>query len=113
MIKMPSETWSLSPKRNFITPEPGEDLYDRLPYERNYDICNSTHVKMESGNIIKFYESKENKKSFSIPNRDDEFENIVAASQKQRTQQLKEKEPAGALPDDVFDDVAMEIPEEL
>ena len=112
MIKMPSETWSLSPKRTFTSPEPGEDLYDRLPYVRNFDICNGTHVKMESGNIIKFYESKENKKNFSIPNRDDEFENIIAASQKKRAQQLEAKKSADLLPDDVFDDVPTEIPEE-
>ena len=79
---MPSETWSLSPKHTFITHEPGEDLYDRLPYQRNFDECNSSHIAMESGNILKFYTCKESRKGYSVPNRDDVFLDLIAEQEK-------------------------------
>jgi hypothetical protein len=37
---------------------------------------------MESGNIYKFYTCKESRKSYSIPNRDDEFMDLVAQKSK-------------------------------
>jgi hypothetical protein len=82
MSKMPSETWNLSPKHTFMDYEPGETFYNNLPYKRNYDQCNSSHVMMESGNIYKFYTCKESRKSYSIPNRDDEFMDLVAQKSK-------------------------------
>ena len=91
MIKMPSETWSLSPKHTFLDHEPGDDLYDKLPYIRNYDQCNSSHVTMESGNIYKFYDCKESKKGYAIPNKDDIFLDLIAKQKKQDKESDKAK----------------------
>jgi len=91
MIKMPSETWSLSPKRTFVSSEPGADLYDRLPYQRNYNMCNEEHVAMESGNIVKFYDCKESRKNYKIPNKDDEFIEMLAARQS-KTEAIDKKD---------------------
>lgn len=88
MIKMPSDTWNLSPKHTFADHEPGDDLYDKLPYQRNYDQCNSSHIAMESGNVYKFYDCKESRKSYKIPNQDDRFMELVAKHQKEKPEVL-------------------------
>lgn len=31
------------------------DLYDNLPYARNFDFCNGALDKCKSGNVIKYY----------------------------------------------------------
>ena len=31
-------------------------FYDSLPYVRDYNLCNWTPLRMQSGNIIKFYQ---------------------------------------------------------
>lgn len=84
MIKMPSDTWSLSPKHTFSIHEPGDDLYDNLPYQRNYDLCNENHITMESGNIYKFYDCKESRKSYAVPNQDDIFMELLAERQEKK-----------------------------
>ena len=94
MIKMPSETWSLSPKHTFLNREPGEEFYDKLPYIRNYDQCNSDHITMESGNIYKFYDCKERKKGYRIPNKDDIFFDLIAKQQKEKEQRDTSKKEA-------------------
>lgn len=89
MSKMPSETWNLSPKHTYLYHEPGLDLYDKLPYIRNHDLCNSDHISMESGNIYKFYDCKESRKGYSIPNKDDIFMDLI--SKQQAKAEKKEK----------------------
>lgn len=89
MIKMPSETWSLSPKHTYIPSTPEDKFYDNLPYERNYDHCNSDHITMESGNILKFYSCKESKKSYAIPNQDDVFMELIAKQQHNKDSEEK------------------------
>ncbi len=31
------------------------DMYDRMPYIRDIEICRNEHIGMISGNIIKYY----------------------------------------------------------
>ncbi len=88
MIKMPSDTWNLSPKHTFTNHESSDDMYDNLPYKRNYDQCNESHIAMESGNIYKFYDCKESRKSCKIPNQDDRFLELVAKHQKAKPEVL-------------------------
>lgn len=83
MIKMPSDTWNLSPKHIFTNPQAGSDIYDHLPYVRNHDLCNESHIAMESGNVCKFYECKESRRSYKVPNQDDRFFELVAKHQKE------------------------------
>ena len=33
-------------------------FYDKLPYVRDYDLCNWKPLRLFSGNIIKFYQYK-------------------------------------------------------
>lgn len=49
-------------------------MYDSLPYERDYDMCNG--AIMVSGNIIKFFRCSQ-AEPFTVSNRDHEFDKII------------------------------------
>lgn len=48
-------------------------MYDNLPYERNADECNSSHVMLYSGNVVKYYVCSVGDE-LPISNMDDEIE---------------------------------------
>ncbi|WP_455716762.1 hypothetical protein [Anaerosporobacter sp.] len=35
------------------------NMYDKMPYSSNYDLCNSNTVCLQSGNLLKFYRVNE------------------------------------------------------
>lgn len=60
-------------------------MYDKLPYKRNYDACNAEHIRMESGNVLKYYRIN-NGDTYEVKNQDETFEKRIAL------QKRKEKE---------------------
>lgn len=36
------------------------DMYDKMTYVRNVDVCNTGSVAMETGNVCKFFRCKSN-----------------------------------------------------
>ncbi len=44
-------------------------MYDHLPYDRDEDLCNISSVKLESGNLIKYWRCK-SKDSIPIVNKE-------------------------------------------
>lgn len=60
-------------------------MYDKLPYKRNYDACNAEHIRMESGNVLKYYRIN-NGETYEVKNQDETFEKRIAL------QKRKEKE---------------------
>ena len=53
-------------------------MYDNLPYERDSDYCNIEKVTLVSGRVIKFYLCLNQQEFFSIDNKDDVIEDILA-----------------------------------
>ncbi|MCI8377554.1 MAG: hypothetical protein HFH72_03435 [Lachnospiraceae bacterium] len=53
-------------------------MYDNLPYERDSDYCNIEKVALVSGRVIKFYLCLNQQEFFSIDNKDDVIEDILA-----------------------------------
>lgn len=44
--------------KNYTT---NDSFYYKLPYIRDYDLCNTVGVRLFSGNIVKFYQYKMDK----------------------------------------------------
>ena len=53
-------------------------MYDKLPYQRDSDYCNVEKLALVSGRVIKYYLYINQPESFSINNKDDEIEDILA-----------------------------------
>ncbi len=51
-------------------------LYDNLPYERTWELCNETTVGMYSGNVVKAFQYIL-QEPFAINNHDDDFEMMI------------------------------------
>lgn len=63
-------------------------MYDNLPYQRDSDFCGIQQVAMYSGHIIKYYLCLNQAEAFSINNRDDEIENILARVKKKEAERI-------------------------
>lgn len=76
-------------------------MYDKLPYNRDISLCGAGSVRMESGNLVKYY-SYEIKESKNIENHDDDFlqrlreKQLQEERRKKSLEQLKE-EPESKL----------------
>lgn len=68
-------------------------MYDKLPYKRNYDACNAEHIRMESGNVLKYYRISTGE-AYEVKNHDETFAKRIA-----RKQQRKKEEPVVDLGD--------------
>ncbi len=53
-------------------------MYDNLPYERDSDYCNIEKLALVSGHVIKFYLYYNQTDVFTIDNKDDRIEEILA-----------------------------------
>lgn len=54
-------------------------MYDKLPYQRDSDYCNVEKLALISGRVIKYYLYYYNQpETFSIDNKDDIIDNILA-----------------------------------
>ena len=79
----------------------GIDMYDKLPYQRNSDVCNSGAVAMFSGHIIKYYLCLNQEEAFEINNHDDEIEQILRRIRQEELSRLEESaNPQTAVPAD-------------
>lgn len=56
-------------------------MYDKLPYKRNYDACNAEHIRMESGNVLKYYRINTAGDSYEVKNQDETFKKRIAQKQ--------------------------------
>ena len=85
----------------------GIDMYDKITYKRDADICNASTLALYSGHIIKYYLCNNQEEEFPIDNRDDQIEQIL--------QKIREQEALRKLPeqgDEVLDTPTEDITEE-
>lgn len=55
----------------------GITMYDNLPYCRDVDHCNSSHVRMCSGHIIKYFMCQDQEGCYSVDNRDAQTQQLL------------------------------------
>lgn len=53
-------------------------MYDKLPYQRDSDYCNVEKLALISGRVIKYYLYYTQPETFSIDNKDDIIDQILA-----------------------------------
>ncbi len=53
-------------------------MYDNLPYQRDSDYCNAEKLCMISGRVVKYYLCLNQPEAYTINNKDDEIEEILA-----------------------------------
>ncbi len=53
-------------------------MYDKLPYQRDSDYCNIEKLALISGHVIKYYLYYSQPEKFSIDNKDDIIDKILA-----------------------------------
>lgn len=53
-------------------------MYDKLPYQRDSDYCNIEKLALVSGRVIKYYLYYNQPETFSIDNKDDIIDKILA-----------------------------------
>ncbi len=73
-IKYPSEA-----QRPYDTSlENNSSMYDKLPYQRNTDLCNASTIQLNSGNLLKYYRCYGGEEAREINTKDDSFSSIVS-----------------------------------
>lgn len=101
----------------------GIDMYDKLPYQRDYDLCNASTLALYSGHIIKYYLCNNKEDGFPVDNRDDRIEQILREIREQealRRLPAQEEEITAAPTQDIteeqiqtlLEDSGEEIPED-
>lgn len=71
----------------------GIDMYDNLPYQRDYDVCNASTLALYSGHIIKYYLCNNQEDGFPVDNHDDQIEQILKKiSEQEALRHLPEQE---------------------
>lgn len=53
-------------------------MYDKLPYQRNSDMCNASTLALNSGNLVKYYRCNIPQEAKKIDNQDEKFSTIVS-----------------------------------
>lgn len=56
-------------------------MYDNLPYKRDSDYCNAEKLCLNSGRVIKYYLCLNQPEAYTIDNKDNEIEEILAKEQ--------------------------------
>lgn len=64
-------------------------MYDKLPYQRNYDRCNGSMVTLVSGNMIKFFRCTSTE-PVQIQTQDENFSSILSAHAQQEAKERAE-----------------------
>lgn len=54
-------------------------MYDKLPYQRNADMCNASTLALNSGNLVKYYRCNPAAEAKEIDTQDTHFSEIVHA----------------------------------
>ena len=73
-IKYPSEAqkpYDTSLENNF-------SMYDKLPYQRNAELCNASTIRLNSGNLLKYYRCYGDTEAKEISTQDDVFSSIIS-----------------------------------
>lgn len=81
-------------------------MYDKLPYQRNIDLCNASTLALNSGNLVKYYRCANAPEAKEIDTRDNRFSSIVSEHLKEQEEayrRLHTQYPTlyGALPDNM------------
>ena len=66
----------------------GITMYDRLPYQRDSDVCNDSTRALFSGHVIKYYLCNNTETAFAVDNQDDKIEQILQKVQQEEQARL-------------------------
>lgn len=67
-------------------------MYDSLPYKRDSDYCNSEHLCLYSGKIIKYFSCHNKTDNFVINNHDDDMQALLSRLREQQLSNLQQEE---------------------
>lgn len=56
--------------------EESYNLYDKMPYELDINLCGRHGIKMNSGNLLKYYRCK-TKETYKVNNQDDRVRKLL------------------------------------
>ncbi len=86
-------------------------MYDKLPYEKDIDLCGPDKIALESGNIIKFYQCKMDD-TYQITGIDDLFYEKLSLHEQEQQEKENEKTAIEKLADTLLPEEEMETIDE-